>query len=127
MKHQGNGHGRRHGATRRKRNRAGFLKPCLLMQLYSKDLHGYDLLLGLQKFIPDADGYDPSIIYRVMRDMEANNLVSSYEGTVSRGPKRRMYSLTEKGTNQLHNQMTELKKRQDEIHHLLTVYQQETS
>ena len=128
MRHKNKGRYRqRQGVGRKKRNRTGFLQPCFLLQLYTQDRHGYDLLHGLQKFIADADGYDPSIIYRIMRDMEANGLVSSYEGTVSRGPKRRMYSLTDKGKKQLNSWITELAKTRDEINHLLTIYHHQTS
>jgi DNA-binding PadR family transcriptional regulator len=127
MRHQGRGHGRRRQTGGRKRKRTGFLQPCFLLQLHNQDRHGYDLLHGLQEFIADADDYDPSIIYRIMRDMETNGLVSSYEGTVSRGPKRRMYNLTEQGRNQLSSWITDLQKTRDEIDHLLTVYQKQMS
>ncbi len=126
MRHQGKRHGQRRRAAT-KRRITGFLQPVLLLQLYGQDRHGYDLLQGLQEFISDAETYDPSIIYRIMREMEANGWVSSYEGTVSRGPRRRMYSLTLEGKEQLARWIVDLQKTKDEINNLLTVYRQQTT
>ena len=126
MRHQGKERGqKRRGAT--KRRITGFLQPIFLLQLYNQDRHGYDLLRGLQEFVSDADTYDPSIIYRIMRDMEGNGWVKSYEGTVSRGPRRRMYNLTLKGKKQLAHWMSDLQKTKDEINTLLKAYKQQTS
>lgn len=126
MRHQGKRHGQRRRAVP-KRRITGFLQPIFLLQLYSQDRHGYDLLQGLEEFISDAETYDPSIIYRIMREMESNGWVNSYEGTVSRGPRRRMYSLTLEGKEQLSRWMIDLQKTKDEIDNLLTVFRQQTT
>ncbi len=126
MRHQGKRHGQRRKAAP-KRRITGFLQPIFLLQLYSQDRHGYDLLQGLEEFISDAETYDPSIIYRIMREMESNGWVNSYEGTVSRGPRRRMYSLTLEGKEQLSRWMIDLQKTKDEIDNLLTVFRQQTT
>jgi len=126
MKHQG----KRRGQGRRavtKRKITGFLQPIFLLRLYGQDRHGYDLLQGLQEFVSDAESYDPSIIYRIMREMEGNGWVTSYDGTVSRGPRRRMYSLTGEGKKQLAQWMNDLQRTKDEINHLLTAYRQQTT
>ncbi|MBL4902075.1 MAG: helix-turn-helix transcriptional regulator [Desulfocapsa sp.] len=126
MKHQG----KRRGQGRRvvtKRKISGFLQPIFLLRLYGQDRHGYDLLQGLQEFVSDAESYDPSIIYRIMRNMEGSGWVTSYDGTVSRGPRRRMYSLTEEGKKQLAQWMSDLQRTKDEINHLLTAYRQQTT
>jgi DNA-binding PadR family transcriptional regulator len=125
MRHQGKRRGHRRRATP-KRRITGFLQPVFLLQLYGQDRHGYDLLQGLQEFVSDADTYDPSIIYRVMREMEGNGWVESYEGTVSRGPRRRMYNLTLEGKRQLAQWMNDLQRTKDEINTLLTAYRQQT-
>jgi len=62
-----------------------------------------------------------------MRDMEGNGWVKSYEGTVSRGPRRRMYNLTLKGKKQLAHWMSDLQKTKNEINTLLKAYRQQTS
>ena len=126
MRRQGKRH-RQRQKTVPKRRITGFLQPIFLLQLYGQDRHGYDLLQGLQEFVSDADTYDPSIIYRIMREMEGSGWVESYEGTVSRGPRRRMYHLTLEGKRQLARWMEDLQKTKDEINNLLAVYRQQTT
>lgn len=102
----------------------GFLQPCILVQLSQKDRHGYDLLKGLDDFVDDALEYDPSIIYRLMKEMEENGSVSSYEGEVSQGPRRKMYTLTEEGRKTLNNWMVDLQRTKNEIERLLEHFQE---
>lgn len=101
----------------------GFLQPCLLLQLVEKDLHGYDLLQGLDRFMSDGTAYDPSIIYRLLKAMEADGLVSSYEGELSRGPRRKMYTLSAAGWSQLRFWRNELEKTQKEVELVLALYE----
>jgi PadR family transcriptional regulator len=119
MRQKGRGHGGGRGKARRRVS--GLLQPCLLIQLCNDDRHGYDLLQGLHEFLQDAD-HDPSIIYRMMRDMEENALVQSYEGTESRGPRRRMYTITSLGRQQLGEWIRELSQTKGEIENLLSNY-----
>lgn len=113
---QGKGAGR--GGGKRKRM-LGFLQPCILVQLSRKDLHGYDLFKGLEYFVDDAEEYDPSIIYRLMRDMEENGHVTSYQGEISNGPQRKMYTITEEGKSMLHRWVADLQRTRSEIDRLL--------
>lgn len=76
-----------------------YLQACLLLLLAESPAHGYDLggaLSGLGLRIPDSGR-----VYRALREMERDGLVTSWwEGTLP-GPARRMYDLTEKGDGQL--------------------------
>ena len=108
----------RRGAGKRRRM-IGFMQPCILVQLYQEDRHGYDLLKGLHDFVDDGSEYDPSIIYRLMKDMEASGYVTSYEGKVSQGPKRKMYSITQKGKANLNGWMADLQRTKNEIERLM--------
>jgi DNA-binding PadR family transcriptional regulator len=54
--------------------------------------------------------------------MEEDGLVVSYEGAFSHDPKRRMYSLTNEGKQQLSLWVEDLKRSRDEIDHLLAIY-----
>lgn len=124
MRRQEKRYGRGQGGSAKKR-RTGFLQPCFLLQLCSQDRHGYELLQGLQEFMVDSEGLDPSIVYRIMRDMQEKGFVDSYEGAVSRGPRRRMYTLTPKGKIQLSRWVEELKKTRDEINRLVAAYRKQ--
>src|SRR6056297_2156101 len=119
MRQQGKGRGRGRG---RRRRMMGFLQPCILVQLCRQDRHGYELLKGLEAFIDNAEEYDPSVLYRLMRDMEENNYVRSYEGTESRGPKRKMYSITIEGKRILEHWVEDLQRTCSEIDNLVHIY-----
>ena len=125
MRRKGMGQGKRQGRGAGKRRRMmGFLQPCILAQLSRQDLHGYDLLKGLHEFVDDAGDYDPSIIYRLMRDMEDNGHVLSYEGEVSYGPQRKMYSITEAGKATMERWVNDLQRTRGEIDRLLEHYKE---
>lgn len=76
-----------------------FARPCLLLLLAEGPAHGYELMDRLRPF-----GFlsnDPATVYRGLRQMEAEGLVSSRWDTSSRGAARRIYSLTPEGRDLL--------------------------
>jgi PadR family transcriptional regulator, regulatory protein PadR len=77
-----------------------YLRPCLLLLLAEGSAHGYDLLEQLP-----ALGHtraDPGGMYRSLRAMEQEGLVTSTWEESPAGPARRTYDLTEEGTDWLH-------------------------
>lgn len=77
-----------------------YLRPCLLLLIAEEPSHGYDLLVRLEPLglgMIDAGG-----LYRTLRAMEREGLVSSAWETSEAGPARRTYSLTEEGKDWLH-------------------------
>lgn len=120
-RHQGRGNGHK---QRRQRSGKTFLQPCLLLCLSDEDQHGYDLYNSLEKIIPDIEEYDSTIIYRLLREMEADGFIASYEGEVSRGPRRRIYKITNTGKQQLSEWTEQLKHRREEIDSFLNLFQQ---
>jgi poly-beta-hydroxybutyrate-responsive repressor len=76
-----------------------YLKPCLLLLLAEGPSHGYELLeqvraLGIQ-------GAEPGGLYRYLRTMEKEELVSSWWEPSQAGPARRTYVLTDAGRTAL--------------------------
>lgn len=72
-----------------------YLAPCLLLLLAEGSTHGYELqeqlsAMGLER--ADSGG-----MYRALRSMERQGLVSSHWEQSSTGPARRRYALTEDG------------------------------
>ena len=72
-----------------------YLRPCLLLLLAEGTSHGYELLgqvtaLGLDRL--DAGG-----LYRCLRAMDEEGLVSSAWEPSTTGPARRTYALTQAG------------------------------
>lgn len=77
-----------------------FLRPCLLLLLAEMPSHGYDLLVRLAQLgLPAAD---PGGLYRMLRALERDGLVTSRWETSEAGPARRTYELTDEGREWLH-------------------------
>src|SRR5450756_3064840 len=58
-----------HGITRR------FLRPVVLLLLAETPCHGYELMGKLKEFGMDQSSMDPSILYRMLRNMERDCLL----------------------------------------------------
>ncbi len=97
-----------------------FLQPCLLTLLQRGEDHGYNLLDGLEEFGFDLDRLDPSLVYRALREMETDGLVSSQWGEESLGPRRRVYGITGDGLRTLDIWIEDLSRTREEIERLLT-------
>jgi PadR family transcriptional regulator PadR len=100
-----------------------FLEPCLLLTLRRGEAHGYALLDALAEFGFDPELLDPSLIYRALREMEADRLVSSKWSTQSLGPQRRVYRISQKGRRSLEEWAAELRQTRGEIERLLHAYE----
>jgi PadR family transcriptional regulator len=80
---------------------AGFLRACLLLLVRERTGHGYELLSRLQRF--GFDAADSGWLYRTLRRLEVDGLVSSSWETSGAGPARRVYELTAQGEASLRN------------------------
>jgi DNA-binding PadR family transcriptional regulator len=87
--------------------------------------HGYNLLQGLEELGINTEGMDPSVVYRALRDMEVEGLVRSQWGEESRGPRRRVYSLTGDGEDVATAWRDDLLRTRNEIDSLLSAMKQE--
>ena len=115
--------GRGRGRKRRQRVMS-FLQPCLLLMLARGEAHGYSLLDGIDEFGFDRERFDPSLVYRALRDMEEAGWVSSRWGEESQGPKRRVYQILPDGEARLGEWIADLHRTRDEIDALLIAYEQ---
>lgn len=80
-----------------------FLQPCLLLLLFRRKAHGYELIEELQKLWFEGENLDPGLVYRTLRRLEEDGFVSSEWVTEGPGPARRVYALTEEGRAILHS------------------------
>jgi len=78
-----------------------FMQPSILMGLYAKPSYGYELIQNIQRFGGVAGVAPPGRIYRHLRQMEEDGLVSSQWETVGVGPAKRIYQLTDDGKQML--------------------------
>jgi len=117
---RGRGRGRGRGRYRRV---ARMLEPALLLLLHHGPAHGYTLMERLGEF--GLEGLNPSVVYRVLRDMESQGWVSStWDEEKTQGPPRRVYNLTALGDEVLGWSVQDLQAARAMIDHLLGVYSQ---
>ncbi len=76
-----------------------YLKPCLLLLLAEGPSHGYELLEQVRRL--GIQGAEPGGLYRYLRSMEKDELVSSWWEPSQAGPARRTYILTDAGRQAL--------------------------
>lgn len=120
---RGQGRGRGGGRGRGRRRRVmSFLQPCLLVMLHRGPAHGYNLLNGLDEFGFLPGQQDPSLIYRALREMESDGMVTSVWDADSRGPQRRVYQITPEGEAYLREWLDDLRQTRQEIDALLAAY-----
>ncbi len=94
------------------------LEPALLILLKEQPRHGYTLLADLESL--GISTIHPSVVYRILRDMEDLEWIQSdWETDQTQGPPRRTYHLTDQGNEALRNWQHELEKTQGLIGELL--------
>ena len=78
-------------ATRRR-----WIEPFVLAML-ARETYGYAILGRLEEMHISNGPLDVGLVYRTLRDLEHDGLVSSTWAEESAGPRRRAYQLTEAG------------------------------
>jgi len=122
----GKGYGMGQGRKRGQR-KMFFLQSCLLVLLHREPGYGYGLMEDLQEFDFHPNQMDISIIYRALRDLQANGLVSDSWDNSSLGPQRRVYTITPQGEEALAEWIGNLRQRRIEIEALEAAYEAVTS
>lgn len=116
----GRGHGWRWRGGRPQRG-AGLLEPTLLLLLHQDTAHGYALMEQLQQL--GLKDMDASVVYRTLRDMEAQGwLTSTWDKEQAQGPPRRIYQLTPEGDEVLAFWIRSLQGTRETIENLLNTY-----
>lgn len=103
------------------------LEICLLLLLFDQKGYGYGLIEQLSEFGFTSDEMNMGSLYRSLRRLEDQGLVSSVWEEASAGPKRRVYTITELGRRELHNWIPILKERKTRIEQLIRTYEEKTS
>jgi PadR family transcriptional regulator PadR len=98
----------------------GLLEPYLLLLLRNLRMHGYQLMRSLT-----AMGFaavDPASVYRVLRQMEKEGLITSCWETGDAGPAKRTYTLTDAGETFLANWAGSLQRYQGLLDRFFDLY-----
>lgn len=91
-----------------------FLEPALLLLIKENPRHGYTLLSDLESL--GVKNLHPSVVYRVLREMEELAWINSnWDTSQTQGPPRRNYQITPQGESVLQNWKNELGKTKEMI------------
>ncbi len=97
-----------------------FLRPCLLLLLREGEAHGYELAENVSVF--GFDHSDPGALYRALRRLEKDGLVTSSWQASETGPRRRVYALSADGTAELDRRAADLAEGERRIDAFLDRY-----
>ena len=78
-----------------------YIQPSILLALKNKPSYGYELITEISRFGFVEGQAPPGMIYRHLRELEENALVSSEWETDGTGPAKRVYQLTMEGSEVL--------------------------
>ncbi|WP_342430372.1 poly-beta-hydroxybutyrate-responsive repressor [Neobacillus sp. FSL H8-0543] len=97
-----------------------FVLPFILLLLSRMSLHGYELSQKLQTF--GFKTIDQGNLYRLLRQLEKDELVSSEWDTNGSGPAKRRYSITKAGATYLKGYANQLESYQSMLDQFFKMY-----
>ena len=101
-----------------------FVEPSLLLLLRERPLHGYELIERLPE-VAGEGRVDVGNLYRLLRSLEAEGLVSSEWSAELPGPAKRTYELTDEGLRLLDRWAEALRQAQADVQGFLDRYDQD--
>jgi len=97
-----------------------FLIPTMLLHLRDLNTHGYELMQHVTKF--GIRSIDKGNFYRILRQLEKDQMVTSEWDTTSNGPAKRIYSITEAGETYLELWANTLSHQQKMLNQFFNLY-----
>lgn len=99
------------------------MEPFVLLALADGPVHGYELAQTIASagFRRAAD--DPSLLYKLLRALEAEGFATSTWADGEGGPPRRLYTLTPAGEDYLHARAADLRRQAQRIATFAARYQ----
>jgi PadR family transcriptional regulator, regulatory protein PadR len=101
-----------------------FVEPSLLLLLRERPLHGYELIERLPE-LAGAGRIDVGNLYRLLRSLEGEGLVTSEWSAELPGPAKRTYELTADGRRLLDQWAEALREAQADVQSFLDRYDQD--
>ncbi|MFB6469237.1 poly-beta-hydroxybutyrate-responsive repressor [Cytobacillus sp. Hz8] len=99
-----------------------FVVPVLLLMLKDWNAHGYELMQKLIQF--GFSSIDQGNVYRILRQLEKDQLVTSEWNTSTDGPAKRIYSITNAGVDYLQVWADSLGQYQKMLNQFFNMYSQ---
>jgi PadR family transcriptional regulator, regulatory protein PadR len=100
-----------------------FVEPSLLLLLRERPLHGYELIERLPEVVGEGR-VDVGNLYRLLRSLEAEGVVSSEWSAELPGPAKRTYELTAEGRRLLDRWAEALRQAQTDVQSFLDRYEE---
>ena len=101
-----------------------FVEPSILLLLRERPLHGYELIDRLPELAGEGR-IDVGNLYRLLRALEAEGLVSSEWSADLPGPAKRTYELTSEGRRLLDRWAEALRLAQGDVQSFLDRYEKQ--
>jgi len=99
-----------------------FLMPALLLLLFEKPSHGYELTEKYIEFGFTEAGSDTGAVYRTLKLLDSDGFIKSKWKTSEPGPAKKIYSITDKGLKLLSSWVQEIKERKETLEYFLKRY-----
>ncbi len=93
----------------------GHLDPIILRLIMEKDRYGYEISKEISSRTEDRFAIKEATLYAVFQRLEKKELITSYEGDVSLGGRRRYYSITPLGRAFFREEVVEWRKTKEII------------
>ena len=100
-----------------------YIQSSILMALKIRSSYGYELIKEISQFGFVEGQAPPGMIYRHLRDLEENGLVSSEWQTEGAGPAKRVYQLTPEGSEVLDVWIAYMKNQVEKLLNFIEIYQ----
>ncbi|MBN1277725.1 MAG: helix-turn-helix transcriptional regulator [Deltaproteobacteria bacterium] len=104
--------------------RERYIQPSILMVICDKPSYGYELIQNIHKYGFVEGQAPPGMIYRHLRQLEEEGLVSSEWETEGSGPAKRMYFLTDEGQEVLGLWIAYMEKQAENLQKFIERYRE---
>nr|WP_319393572.1 helix-turn-helix transcriptional regulator [uncultured Desulfobacter sp.] len=99
-----------------------YIQASILLGLIPAPSYGYELISTIQTFGFIEGTAPPGMVYRHLRQMEDDNLLSSKWDTEQAGAAKRIYTITEEGREVLDLWIQHMQDRADKLNGFINMY-----
>ena len=99
-----------------------YLQASLLLGLLDKASYGYELIQNIQRYGFIEGDPPPGMVYRHLRQLEEDGLVSSRWETGGTGPAKRVYNITDDGRGVLEIWIGYMKRQSKKLNDFIGMY-----
>ena len=93
----------------------GILELCLLQTISGEPQYGYDVIQRMRQHFPEVT---ESTFYAILRRLNKEGAADTFQGSVSSGPVRKYYRLTEAGRERLDRMSEDWRRLRDVVRQL---------